>query len=90
VGTPISFPNIYIPEGGKVAVNAARYFVDGEQKSYSITIDKQDIATCEGKGSEFIFSGLKCGTTTATLTASGEQHSFTITVRKGAGENGWL
>ena len=90
VGTPISFPNIYIAEGGKVAMNAARYFVDGEQKSYSVKIDNQEIATCESNGCELIFSGLKSGTTTATITASGEQHSFTITVRKGAGENGWL
>ena len=93
VGTPIHFPNIYIAEGEKVAVSAHRYFVDGKQKSYKVTINNQEIATCTAKGSELIFEGVRSGTTTATITVSGattEQHTFTITVRKGAGDNGWM
>ncbi len=94
VGTPIHFPNIYIEEGGSVAVKAARYFVDGGNKTYKVAISNEDIASCKNTSGELLFEGKKSGTTTATITVSGgtttEQHTFTITVRKGAGSNGWL
>lgn len=93
VGTPIHFPNIYVAEGESCAVVPSRYFRDGELNTYSVTIEKQDVATCENKDGKLIFKGLKSGTTTATLNVKGnttEQHTFTITVRKGAGDNGWM
>ena len=93
VGTPIHFPNIYVAEGESCAVVPSRYFRDGELNTYSVTIEKQEVATCENKDGKLIFKGLKSGTTTATLNVKGnltEQHTFTITVRKGAGDNGWM
>ena len=93
VGVPMRFPNLYIEEGESVAVVPARYFLNGEQNTYSVTIAKSDIASCEKKGQDLLFKGLKSGSTTATISVSGattEQHTFVITVRKGAGENGWL
>lgn len=93
VGTPMRFPNIYIAEGESCAVVPSRYFRDGELNTYSVTIEKQEVTTCENKDGKLIFKGLKSGTTTATLNVKGnttEQHTFTITVRKGAGDNGWM
>lgn len=93
VGVPMRFPNLYIEEGESVAVVPARYFLNGEQNTYSVTIAKSDIASCEKRGQDLLFKGLKSGSTTATISVSGattEQHTFVITVRKGAGENGWL
>ncbi|MBO5693692.1 MAG: S8 family serine peptidase [Tidjanibacter sp.] len=94
VGTPIHFPNIYIEEGGSVAIKASRYFVDGDKKSYKVTIANEEVATCRNNAGELLFEGKKVGTTTATISVTSgsttEQHSFTITVRKGAGNNGWL
>ncbi len=94
VGTPVRFPNIYIAEGGSVAVSARQYFIDGEKKSYKVTIADEEVASCTNTNGELLFSGKKVGTTTATITVSGgatsEQHTFTITVRKGAGDNGWM
>ena len=94
VDTYLQFPNLYIREGRSVAVRADRYFVGGQENTYTITIDNKDIASCEenGEGS-FTFTGKKVGTTKATIKVSGttnEVQEFTITVRKGAGSNGWM
>ena len=93
MGTPIHFPNIYLAEGESKAVAPARYFVDGSKNSYSVVIENGEVAKCENKDGVLVFEGIKSGSTTATLKVSGsanEQHTFTITVRAGAGSNGWL
>ncbi|MBO7198368.1 MAG: S8 family serine peptidase [Tidjanibacter sp.] len=94
VDTYLQFPNLYIREGRSVAVRADRYFVGGQENTYTITIDNKDIASCEENGEgRFTFTGKKVGTTKATIKVSGttnEVQEFTITVRKGAGSNGWM
>ncbi|MBO5806521.1 MAG: S8 family serine peptidase [Tidjanibacter sp.] len=93
VGTPVQFPNIYISEGQSVAVAPARYFAGGEGNSYEVNIKDSTIASCESQDGKLIFKGLKIGTTSATIIVKGsttEQHDFSITVRKGAAQNGWL
>lgn len=93
-GIPMRFPNIYVAEGGSSAVIPAHYFVGGEQMTFSVTIANGEVAACTQKDGKLIFEGKKSGSTTATITAKGgsssEQHSFTITVRQGAQDNGWL
>lgn len=90
VGIPMRFPNIYVGVGEKFAIKPSKYFVDGKNKEYSVTIQDSTIATCIEEGDKLIFEGKKGGSTTAILVADGEQHTFTITVRKGAGSNGWM
>ena len=90
VGVPMRFPNIYVGQGEKFAIKPAKYFVDGADKTYSVTIQDGTIATCVMEGDKLIFEGVKSGMTSAVLVADGEQHTFTITVRKGAGSNGWM
>lgn len=93
VGTPLRFPNIYVAEGESVAVAPSRYFAGGQSNSYEVKIENTTIASCEEKDGKLIFKGLKSGTTSATIIVKGgstEQHYFSITVRKGAAENGWL
>ena len=89
-GVPMRFPNIYVAEGEKSVVVPAHYFVGGEQMTFSVTIQNGEIASCTQKDGKLIFEGKKSGSTTATLTAQGISHSFTITVRKSANGNGWL
>ena len=90
-GSPMSVPNLYIANGGQVALVLARYFVDGESLKYEVKIDDTSVATFEEQGAKHIFKGLKVGSTTASVKASnGETHNFTITVREGATDNGWL
>lgn len=90
VAVPMRFPNIYVGINEQFAINAAKYFVEGASKQYSVVIDDTSIATHTMEGSKIIFEGKNSGTTNAILIADGEQHTFTITVRKGAGSNGWL
>jgi hypothetical protein len=74
-----------------VAFVPARYFKDGESLTYSVEIDNQNIATCTKDEKALVFKGVAVGATTATITASnGVKHSFNITVRKSANNNGWL
>lgn len=87
-GVDMHFPNVLVTVGSVAAYAPAMYFVDGESLTYEITISDTTVATCELKDGKAIFSGLKSGATTASITASnGEVHKFNITVRK---SNGWL
>lgn len=90
-GRELSFPNIYVDCGGAVAVVPSRYFVDGEQLTYAVTIDNKSVATVVTEGAKLRFEGVSEGVTTARIAASnGKSFQFTITVRRGANSNGWL
>lgn len=93
-GTPLRFPNIYVGEGESEIVVPARYFASGSNYTFSVTIADESIASCEKRDNTLVFKGLKSGSTSAVLKVEGagksEQHTFTITVRKGAADNGWM
>ena len=90
-GVQMHFPNLYISTGENVVVAPSLYFVGGDDMSYEVTIDNAEIASCSKQGEKYIFNGLADGVTTASVKASnGEVHSFNITVRKSANNNGWL
>lgn len=90
-GEKMHFPNLYIGVEKQVVVAPARYFEGGEKLSYEITIANSAVASFEKQGAKVIFKGLKSGSTKASVKASnGETHDFTITVREGATDNGWL
>ena len=87
-GVKMHFPNLVIKVEDSIAVNPALYFVDGENLTYVVSIDDNHIATHKTEGANIVFSGLRVGTTKASIKASnGEEHSFNITVRK---SDGWL
>ena len=92
-GSKMTFPNIYLGIGEENAVTEtpARYFVGGESLTYVLKINDTSIATGEIKDGKAVFTGLKEGATSATITASNnETHTFNITVRKSANGSGWL
>lgn len=90
-GRELRFPNLYLDFEGSMAVVPSRYFVDGEELTYKVTIDNTAVATAAEEGSKLIFKGVGEGSTTARIAASnGTTQSFTITVRRGANSNGWL
>ena len=87
-GSKMHFPNLVIKAEDTIAVNPALYFVDGENLTYIVTIEDTHIATHKAEGANLVFSGLRVGSTKATIKASnGETQNFTITVRK---SSGWL
>lgn len=90
-GTPMRFPNLYIPLDGEVTTLPATFFLNGESLTYTVTIENQAVATSRTEGAKIIFSGLKEGSTKASIAASdGTTHNFNITVRKSASGSGWL
>ena len=91
VGVPMTFPNIYVGVGEKSTVVPARYFAGGEKMTYTVEIEKSDVATCTQNGGKLTFEGLKAGSTKATIrTSGGTTQEFLITVRQGAGNLGWM
>ncbi|MDE5691588.1 MAG: S8 family serine peptidase [Alistipes sp.] len=90
-GTQVAFPNLYVPLEGTVTTIPGNYFLNGEQLTYTMDIEDQTVASWTLEGNKLAVKGLKTGSTGATVTASnGEKQTFRITVRKGAGSNGWL
>lgn len=90
-GVEMRFPNLTIAVEGQVAVSPARYFVEGESLTYTVSIADTTIAACESQEHLLLFKGLKSGSTTATISASnGEVHTFAIVVRQTDGGLGWL
>ena len=90
-GTQVTFPNLYVPLEGKVVAIPGNYFLNGEQLTYTVTIDDPTVASSTIDGNKLVVSGLKTGSTSASITSSnGEKQTFRITVRKGADGNGWL
>ena len=89
-GVDMRFPNIYVATDRQVAVAPARYF-KGDNQTFAVTIADTEVASVTKSGAMLVFKGLKSGSTTATITASGgSSQTFTITVRRGANDNGWL
>ena len=87
-GAKMHFPNLVIKTEDTIAVNPSLYFVGGENLTYIVTIEDTHIATHKAEGANLVFSGLRVGSTKATIKASnGETQNFTITVRK---SSGWL
>ena len=90
-GVEVRFPNIYLATGGVSVVSPARYFKNGEQLTYQVTIADTNIATLRSYNQMLYFQGIAPGTTSAEIrTSDGQTQTFQITVRNGAGSNGWL
>lgn len=104
-GTPMTFPNIYVAQEGQVVVNPMMYFKNGENLTYTVSIEDENIATCKKYNADFeegdkeynadkenyiVFSGVAEGQTTAVITAGSITQSFVITVRASANGAGWL
>jgi hypothetical protein len=90
-GAPMRFPNLYIDEESSVAIAPHIYFEGGDNLTFNVTIADSAVVSVESQGAKLIFKGLQQGVTSAVIKASdGKSYNFTITVRKGANDNGWL
>ncbi|MBE6208435.1 MAG: peptidase S8 [Rikenellaceae bacterium] len=90
-GIELQFPNIYVAMGGVVTVSPARYFKNGGQLTYQVTIADSSVAACRMANGILYFQGLAAGSTKASIhTSNGQSQEFVITVRRAAGGNGWL
>lgn len=85
-GVGMTFPNLYVPEGGQVTALPSMY-MDGS--GFTVIVENTDIATAEMVDGKMIVKGIKAGQTEASVTGS-RTDRFVITVRSGADGNGWL
>lgn len=90
-GTAITLPNVYVTAGSSRLIDVMRCFRDGENVSFSSASDDTSIATVAVNGHNVTITGIAVGTTSfSVITDSGEKQTAYITVRKNAGDNGWL
>ncbi len=88
-GSEMRVPNVTVAPEATYTIDLARYFMNGENLQYDVTMVDESIATHTLQGTVLIVKGLAEGTTTATIKAGDAQQTIAITVRKGNG-NGWM
>ena len=89
-GSEMRLPNIYITPGESAVVDLARYFKGGEKLAYSAVVADTAIAEATVAGTCMTVKGIAAGFTVIDVTVDGNVHHVMVTVRSGAGSNGWM
>lgn len=86
----MKLPNVYVGIEKTVSLNLAAYFV-GQTGGFSCSVAKNGVASASVDGKTLIVKGLAAGSTSLTVTAAdGTSQTVVVTVRKSAGNNGWM
>jgi hypothetical protein len=87
-GRDMRLPNIYLAPEAETTLRLTDYTTDSVT---SASVTNTDIATASLDGNTLIIKANSIGQTTLTLKCSGgKELRATITVRRGASDNGWL
>ena len=89
-GSEMRLPNIYIAPGDSTVIDFARYFKGGEKLSYNAVVADTAIAEASVVGTCMTVKGIAVGFTVIDVTVDGNVHHIMVTVRNGAGSNGWM
>lgn len=89
-GREMTLPNVYVAPDKCVVLDLAKFFVNGENLAYSASVADSNIATVAVNGTELAVNGVAEGFTTLTVIAGDKSMTVTVTVRKGANNNGWM
>jgi len=90
-GSVMKVPNLYVAPGERKEVDLADYFIDGENLTYTCSVENSTIVSSVIEGTKLNVSGITVGTTTITIKVSnGESQTIIVTVRKNAGSSGWM
>ena len=91
-GNDMRVPNITVAPGEVYKLDLVRFFVDGENLTYSISGANENIAvvTVDNDTKTLVVTANSLGATTATLKAGGKVQTIAITVRKSGNSDGWL
>lgn len=86
----MKLPNVYVGIEKTVSLNLAAYFA-GQTGGFSCSVAKNGVASASVDGKTLIVKGLAAGSTSLTVTAAdGTSQPVVVTVRKSAGNNGWM
>ena len=86
----MKLPNVYVGIEKTVSLNLAAYFA-GQTEGFSCSVVNGSVASASVDGKTLIVKGLAAGSTSLTVTAAdGTSQKVVVTVRKSAGNNGWM
>ena len=90
LSSEMKLPNMYVGIEKTTSLNLAAYFA-GQTEGYSCSVANTSVASATVEGKMLIVKGLAAGSTTLTVTAAdGTSQAVVVTVRKSAGNNGWM
>ena len=90
LSSEMKLPNMYVGIEKTTSLNLAAYFA-GQTEGYSCSVANTSVASATVDGKMFTVKGLAAGSTSLTVTAAdGTSQTVTVTVRKSAGNNGWM
>lgn len=90
LSSDMKLPNVYVGIEKTVSLNLAAYFA-GRTEEFSCSVANGSVASASVDGKTLIVKGLAAGSTSLTVTAAdGTNQTVVVTVRKSAGNNGWM
>lgn len=90
LSSDMKLPNVYVGIEKTVSLNLAAYFA-GRTEGFSCTVANGSVASASVDGKTLTVKGLAAGSTKLTVTAAdGTSQTVVVTVRKSAGNNGWM
>ena len=90
LSSDMKLPNVYVGIEKTVSLNLAAYFA-GRTEDFSCSVANGSVASASVDGKTLIVKGLAAGSTSLTVTAAGgTSQTVVVTVRKSAGNNGWM
>ena len=90
LSSDMKLPNVYVGIEKTVSLNLAAYFA-GQTEGFSCSVANNGVASASVDGKTLIVKGLASGSTSLTVTAAnGTSQTVVVTVRKSAGNNGWM
>lgn len=90
LSSDMKLPNVYVGIEKTVSLNLTAYFA-GRTEGFSCSVANGSVASASVDGKTLIVKGLAAGSTSLTVTAAGgTSQTVVVTVRKSAGNNGWM
>ena len=91
-GHDMLLPNVYLAPGESQEIDLARFFVNGEELTYTAQAADNNVAVASVADTETVMTvtGVADGFTTIDITVGDNTYCITVTVRKGANSNGWM
>lgn len=90
LSSDMKLPNVYVGIEKTVSLNLAAYFA-GQTEGFSCSVVNGNVASASVDGKTLTVKGLAAGSTSLTVTAAdGTRQTVVVTVRKSAGNNGWM
>ena len=90
LSSDMKLPNVYVGIEKTVSLNLAPYFA-GQTEGFSCSVANGSVASASVDGKTLTVKGIAAGSTSLTVTAAdGTSQKVVVTVRKSAGNNGWM